>query len=109
VLALAVVAGCGATVVPTKQVSETQASIRAAQELGAERTPRAAVHLKMARDQAAQAQTLIAAGETGEAWYLLRRAEADADLAIALTRETDMRRKAMQAKAQIQELRESSD
>lgn len=104
-VALAVATGCGSAAVPASQVSETQATIRAAQEIGAERTPRAAMHLKMARDQSQYARALAADGDTVEAWYFLRRAEADADLAIAITREAEMQRKAAQAKQRTAELR----
>ena len=107
-VALAAATGCGSAAIPVGQVTETQASIRAAQELGAERTPQAAMHLKMARDQVQTARAYMADGDNAEAWYLLKRAESDADLAIALTREAEMKRKAAQSRHRIEELGESA-
>jgi hypothetical protein len=103
-LAALLAAGCGGAAVPAGQLTDAKASIRAAEEVGAGTTPRAALHLKMARDQVAEAEALMSDGEGEAAWYALRRAEADAELALALSREREMRQKAIQAKAKINEL-----
>ncbi len=63
------------------------ATIRAAQEVGASEVPQAALHVQLAREQAEQAKGLLEQGERERAESLFARAQADADLALALARE----------------------
>src|SRR5687768_11044422 len=98
-------AGCGAAAIPAEKLTSAKASIRGAQEVGAEQHPKASLHLKMARDQLARAERLIAEDENEEAALALNQADADAELALALTREHRERMQAAQAKARIEELR----
>jgi hypothetical protein len=110
-LALAValgVAGCASAPAPTARMASSQATIRAAEAVGAERVPRAALHLKYARDQVAEAQTLIRADENERAAAVLQRAEADAELALALTKEAQMRGEAQRAVAEASAARQST-
>jgi hypothetical protein len=89
VAALAVCAGCSATA-PSTRVESSAASIRAAQEAGAAKEPSAALHLQLAEEQAEHAKGLIAEGgdvERADAELLLMRAQADAELALAIARE----------------------
>src|SRR5205814_3324350 len=51
--------------------------------------PQAALHLKMARDQLAEAQGLIDSGKNDEARLVLERANADAEVALMITREAE--------------------
>src|SRR6188768_4101774 len=81
--------GCGASAPPTLQQTKTQSAIRGAEVAGAEDTPKAKLHLKMAK-----AEQLIAEEEYDDAALVLRRAEADAELAIALSKESDARGRA---------------
>jgi len=97
--------GCGASApVPATQVSETQAAIRAAEEVGAPNVPKAALHLKMAKDQLQTAQAQIADDENELAHMTLDRARVDAELAVALARETALRAKAAEALEKIKKL-----
>lgn len=97
--------GCGASVpVPTAQVTETQAAIRAAEEVGAPGVPKAALHLKMAKDQLQTAQSQISDGDNEQARMTLDRARVDAELALALARETSLRAKATEAMEKIKKL-----
>lgn len=79
--------GCASTPVPTEQLASTEASVRAAQELGAARVPRAKLHLQLAQNQVARARQLSNDGDNDRAKVVLTRARADAELAVALTRE----------------------
>jgi hypothetical protein len=72
----------------------------AAQELGASSVPQAAFHLQLAREQSKRAGKLIKAGDSDDreqAEWLLMRAQADAELALALAREDTDRSAAQQA------------
>ena len=81
--------GCGAAPVPTARIVSAEAAIRAAQEAGAQGTPNAALHLHYAELAKVEAQRLIAVGEYDRAVMQFRRAEADANLALALRREAE--------------------
>ena len=85
---LAAVAGCGATTPPpTARVASTEAAIRGAREVGAQSVPIASLHLKLSEEQATKAKAAIAADDNAGADLMLQRAQADAELALALTRE----------------------
>jgi hypothetical protein len=68
--------------------------------------PDGALHLKYARDQVAEANKLIAAGENEEAVLVLRRAESDANLALALARAEAAQQAAVAAEDRIDQLKE---
>lgn len=89
-----VAAGCGSATPPAKDITQADASVRAAEEVGAATIPAAALHLKMAKDQIAVAEKLIANDEMELAQEALRRASLDAELAVALSREEESRREA---------------
>jgi Domain of unknown function (DUF4398) len=108
VLVAALVAGCASAQVPTEQLTRTKSAIRAAEEVGAPRQPAAALHLKLARDQALAAESLIEEGEIEPARMLLGRAELDAELALALAREERMRNEASAAARRVQELKQKT-
>lgn len=95
--ALIGVAGCASNPMPPAKVTETQASITAAQAVGAESNPRAALHLKLAREQLQQGEALLKRGDEKEARLVIERARLDADLALALTREEQARKEAQVA------------
>lgn len=69
----------------------SEASIRTARALGADRVPEAAPRLEAAQDNLARALRLMEQGETEQADGLLVRAEADAELASTLAREARAR------------------
>jgi hypothetical protein len=66
--------------------------MRAARELGAQAVPRAQLHLRLAQEQVTQARKLAEDGENERAASLLNRARADAELALALSREATSQR-----------------
>jgi len=82
----------------------TQAQISAADAVGAHNQPRAALHLKMARDEVAQAQELARQGEDRQASLMLDRARTDAEMALMITREATARTEANQAERELQGL-----
>ena len=102
------VAGCaGAQKVPTEALVDSQVSIRAAEEAGAIQVPDAARHLELAKEQTREARELLDDGKREEAALYLQRAEADAELAVALAREAPARAEAQRAKEQVQALQRS--
>ncbi len=79
--------GCAATVgVPTANLASAQSAERSAVELGAAAQPKAQLHLQLAHEQIVQATAAMKDGDNERATSLLTRAQADAELAIALTR-----------------------
>jgi len=100
---------CGATVpVPAAQVTDTQAAIRSAEEVGAPNVPKAALHLKMAKDQMQTAQDLMAHVDNEQSKMTLDRARVDAELALALAKEAIYRQQAQDALDKIKKLREEA-
>jgi hypothetical protein len=97
--------GCAGSQAPTRAVAQAQSSIRAAEEMGAEEAPTAALHLKLAKDQLKAAEGKIAADENDDAALLLARANVDAELALAYARTEQMRVEAREAEKRVQELR----
>ncbi|HET9954876.1 MAG TPA: DUF4398 domain-containing protein [Polyangiaceae bacterium] len=88
-------------------VTDAHSAISAAQAVGAEREPKAALHLKLARDQTAQAEAKIRSGDNHEAKLLLDQAKVDAELALVLTREAAARAQAEQALQKVQQLQQN--
>jgi len=80
-------AACGGYAAPNELMAQTQAAARAAMEVGAKNSPDASLHLKLAQEEIAQAQKLMENGDNKRADYVLARAKADAELAVALARE----------------------
>ncbi len=75
----------------TLQLSEAQAAQRAAVELGAEKDPVAQIHAKLAQDALDKANLNIKDEKFKRAEYQIKRAKADAELAVALARENKSR------------------
>jgi hypothetical protein len=96
--------GCGGAAVPNDHVASSEAALRAATELGAEKVPRAALELTLAKEQIAKAKALIGNGENEKADILLQRAQADAELALALARESQAQADAQQTIDEVQRL-----
>ena len=88
---------------------EAEAAIRAAQEVGAQGVPKAALHLKMARDDLDRAQRLIGQDENEEAKLVLERARVDAELAIALAKESALRAQAADALEKVKKLKAEAE
>src|SRR3954447_15047348 len=99
-LGVLLASACGSSEVPSEQLAKSEAAVRAASEVGADSTPQAALHLKMAKDRLATAKSLNAKGDHDSASALLDEARVDAELALSLTREQQAAQRAEQAKQQ---------
>jgi hypothetical protein len=96
-----VVAGCASYPAPTDHLANSYANIRAAEAIGAAQTPQAALHLKLAHEEQSSAQKLASDGDNEQADYMTARANADAELAMSLARETQAQGRANGAAAKV--------
>ncbi len=95
--------GCGPKAVLHTEVES--AAIRSAEEVGAGEVPRAALHLQLAKEHLAAATVLHEKGDTEEAESMLLRAEADAELAVVLSRQEAEKQDAEAAVERVRVLR----
>jgi pyridoxal biosynthesis lyase PdxS len=82
-----VAVGCASHPAPTDQVASSLAAVRGAEEAGARDVPEAALHMKLAEEQIAQAKKLMEDDDNRRAEDLAMRAYQDAELALAIARE----------------------
>lgn len=106
--ALALVA-CGSSAVPADRLARSQAALRSAQEVGAAQDPKASLHLRLAEEQITTAKDLIKKGENERAEFILRRAEADADVALSLARSEMARKEATATMENVQKAKQSAE
>jgi hypothetical protein len=102
-LSLVVAAGCSGSQ-PEMSTESSTSAIRAAKEIGAEDIPRASLHLQLAQEELALAEAMEEKGENDKAASQLMRAEADAELAILLSREENEKADAALAIKRVREL-----
>jgi hypothetical protein len=95
-LATLAIAGCAAVTVPPTELASSEASIRGAEEMGANGLPPARLHLQLARDQTEEAKKMAADGDS-RAPLVLARAQSDAELALGLAREAKVHAEAVRA------------
>lgn len=100
--------GCGSAAVPLERLTDAKATVRAAQEAGAQNTPQAALHLKMANDELASAQKAMDDNDNDRARLLLNQAQSDADLSLSLARGAGEKQQAQEAQAKIDGLRKQA-
>jgi len=101
-LLLVAALGCAATPLRT---DDSSSAIRAAEEVGAQDVPRAALHLQLAKESLEKATKLQAQGDEAQARSLLTRAEADAELAVVLSHEEAEKQEAAKAVERVRQLR----
>lgn len=106
VVATVVTMGCATAPLRT---GPSTSGIRAAEEVGAPEVPQASLHLQLAREELDEAKALDAKGEHDRAKSMLMRSEADAELAVLLSRADADREQAQAAVKSVQDLRESND
>lgn len=110
VVVAAALAGCATTPVPADKLARSQAAVKSAEEMDASSDPRAAIHLKLAKDQLAEATRLMKAGQNKSASLILLRAEADGEAALNLARahyaELDAQRTIEAVKAVMMQMKE---
>lgn len=105
VAATGIVAGCAS--VPLNTETSTS-GIRAAEEAGAAKVPQASLHLQLAKEELESARKLSGKGNKEEAESMLKRAEADADLAIVLSHTDAEKKEAMAAIERVRQLRKDN-
>ena len=103
---LLLAAGCATS--PALRTEPSTSGIRAAEEVGATKVPQAALHLQLAKEELEHAKGLAASGEKDRASSLLLRAEADAELAVALSREDAEKSEALAAVERVRQLRQDN-
>jgi hypothetical protein len=96
-------AGCVAVPIPPAQLQSSEASIRGAEELGADSVPAARLHLQLAKDQTEAAKKMAASGDD-RAILVLARAESDGELALGLAREVSVHSDALKATEDLKAL-----
>jgi len=106
VLFAAVIAGCGSSPVLNKEASTS--AIRAAEESGASTVPSASLYLQLAKEELENAKVLSANGEKEQAESMLLRAQADGELAVALSRGDADKKEATEAIERVRQLRKDN-
>jgi hypothetical protein len=101
VMAAAIVAGCANA--PLRTEASTS-GIRAAEEAGATKVPQASLHLQMAKEELELARAMAKKGDKKEAASMLSRAEADAELAVILSRGDAEKSEAVAAVERVRQL-----
>lgn len=100
-------AGCGSSEEVVNKEASTSA-IRAAQEVGATGVPSASLYLQLAKEGLNKAEVLAKDGEKEEAESMLRRAQADAELAIVLSHGDNDKTEAGAALDRVKKLRQTN-
>jgi hypothetical protein len=90
---------------PSERLGSAEAAARTAHELGADKDPKAALHLKLAEEQIDQAKKLMADSDNKKADLTLQRANADAELAVMLAKEDSARAEAESAQDKVKNLK----
>jgi basic membrane lipoprotein Med (substrate-binding protein (PBP1-ABC) superfamily) len=106
VLFAAAIAGCGSSPVVNKEASTS--AIRAAEESGASNVPSASLYLQLAKEELENAKVLVAKDEKEQAESMLSRAQADGELAVALSHGDADKKEAIQAIERVRQLREDN-
>ena len=86
----------------------TTSGIRAAEEAGAAQVPQASLHLQLAKEGLERARELAAKGEKRDAASILTRAEADGELALALSHEDAQKTEALAALERVRQLQKDN-
>lgn len=108
ILFAVVIAGCASGPTFNQSSEASTSAIRAAEEVGAPNVPRASLYLQLAKEELAGAKMLSEKGEKEQAVSLLLRAEADAELAVALSHEQTEKTEAAQAIQKVRQLRQDN-
>jgi hypothetical protein len=103
VLLLAGLGAC-AGAAPPMNAEGPGAAIRAAEEVGADKIPEAALRLQLAKEQLERAKSMTSDNQQEGAHRLMMRSQADAELALALARSNQARASAEKAKEKTRNL-----
>lgn len=95
-------AACGSSIPPpSDRLASAEAAARSARELGADKEPKAQLHLKLATEQIDQAKKLMTDGDNRRADLVLQRANADAELSVMLAKENNAKQEASAAQEKV--------
>ena len=98
--------GCGSSLPPpSDRLATAEAASRSARELGADKDPKAALHLKLAQEQIDQAKRLMTDGDNKRADLVLQRASSDAELSVMLAKENNASSEAAKAKEKVTQMK----
>lgn len=100
------ISACGGGAVINKESSTS--AIRVAEESGASTVPSASLYLQLAREGLENAKKLAADGEKEQAESMLLCAQADAELAAALSRSDTDQKEATEAIEKVRQLRQDN-
>lgn len=103
-LAAAIIAGCASGPAFNRSSEASTSAIRAAEEVGANKLPSAALYLQLAKEELERARVLAAKGDKEQAASMLMRAEADAELAITLSHEASEKIESAKAIERVRQL-----
>ncbi len=105
-LSSSTLAACGSSIPPpSDKMASAEAASRSARELGADKDPKAALHLRLAQEQIDQAKKLMADGDNKRADLVLQRASSDAELSVMYAKETAATAEATKAKEKVQAMK----
>jgi hypothetical protein len=107
VLFAIVVAGCGSSPVVVNKEASTSA-IRAAEEVGASNVPNASLYLQLAKEELENAKLIAEKGDKEQSESMLSRAQADAELAVALSHGDADKKESAQALERVEKLRQDN-
>lgn len=96
---LCMFAACASSPEPTEHLAASMAAVRGAETAGAASVPQAELHLKLAQEQVDNARQLMESDDNERADAMTIRAYNDAELAIALAREAQLKRQVEQYSA----------
>src|SRR5258706_6855879 len=98
-------AACAGSPPPQEKVASSEAIVQKASEEGAREVPQAGMYLELAENELERGKALMRAGQNRDAAGELAKAQADAEVALALTKESGTRAAAQRAKARAEALR----
>lgn len=90
---------------PSRQLADSRAAVRVAEEVGAQEDPQASTYLAFARKQLEDADREMQARNYAAAERSLQMAQANAELAASLAREGNARAEAVEVRRQVDELK----
>ncbi len=106
VLIAGMVAGCASYPAPTQKMVDAEAAIRSAKEVGAEKVPKAQLHVTLAQEQVDKAKKLMSDGDNQRAEMFLQRAQADAELSLTLAKQEGAKTEAQKSSEDLKALKE---
>lgn len=102
-----VIAGCGSGPVVVNKEASTS-SISAAEAVGASNIPSASLYLQLAKEELAKADVFAKNGDKEQADSMLLRAQADGELAVALSHSDTYKKEAKEAIERVQKLQQDN-